>query len=307
MLLQLAEFLSQPLMLESAYTAVLSNLAQSSTAVAKREMPDVMMLAKDQASAASKSSSNVTAVLPVYGIIDARDSWILQMMGGTSLESLMEGVDICLNEPRIGQILFDFDTPGGSSSGVKVAADQLFAARGVKPMVSMVRYCMASAGYYLGAATSRIIADPTSMTGSIGVGMEHYDRSKALEQAGVTPTIWRVPEFKMEGHPAEPLSDAAKAHMQARIDSLYDDFTKDVARYRGTDQKTVKETYGMGRALNAKDSLAAGMIDRIGTYAEVVQQMASGTMARSLAQGNRMEGEVDTAVLKNRMSMMGII
>lgn len=303
MLIQMAEFLSQPLMLEAAYIERLGRLTLADIG-AKIEKPDVVMIAREQAATASKSSGKVVAVIPVFGIIDARESWVLQMLGGTSLESLMQGVDICLNEPRIGGIIFDFDTPGGSASGVKVSADQIFALRGQIPMVSMVRYCMASAGYYLGAATSRIIADPTSMIGSIGVGMDHMDKSKALEQAGMKTTIWRVPEFKMEGHPAEPLSDAAKAHIQARIEGLYEDFTNDVAKYRGTNQKDVKETYGMGRTLDAKSALACGMIDKIGTFKDVCEQMKSGTMARSLAQSNRMEGEVDAAVLKNRMSMM---
>jgi hypothetical protein len=52
--------------------------------------------------------------------------------------------------------------------------------------------------------------------------------------------------------------------------------------------------------------MACGMIDKVGTFAEVVSQMSSGSMARSLAQSGRMEGVVDSAVLKNRMSMIGM-
>jgi len=305
MLIQLAEFLSQPLMMDAGSISRLTRI-ESMADIVKPNLPDVRMAAKDQASNASKGSGKVIAVLPVCGYIDAKDSWLLQALGGTALDSLIEGVNICLNEPRIGGIVFDFDTGGGSAYGVKVAADYIFSVRSEKPMVSVVRYTMCSAGYYLGAATSRIIAEPTSMTGSIGVVLAHYDESKALEQSGITPTIMRIPEFKAEGHPSEPLSDAAKANMQTRIEDLYNDFTSDVARYRGDDQKAVKESYGKGRAVSPKEALACGMVDRIGTFAEVIEQMASGTMSRSLAQSSRMEGDVDTAVLRNRMAMMEV-
>lgn len=305
MLSQLAEFLSQPLMLESSYLARLSSISKMDE-IAKINCPDPAMVARDQASAASKQPNKVTAVIPVQGFISPRDSWVVQMMGGTALDSLQQGIDICLNEPRIGGILFDFNTPGGSAFGVKGAADYIASVRDQKPMVSICRYMMCSAGYYLGAATSRIVAEPTSMIGSIGVVQDHFDESKALEKAGVTATVFRVPEYKGEGHPAEPLSDAAKANIQAKIEALYSDFVGDVADYRGITIDTVKNDYGKGRALSAKDALKSGMIDKIDSYANVCKMMASGTMARSLAQSGRMEGDIDTAVLMNQMSMLEI-
>lgn len=307
MLFQLAEFLNQPLMLEGSYASLLAATAKSSDVVTTKAIQnDVKMAATSQASNASKSAGKVIAVLPVRGMIVPRDSWILQMMGGTALDSLMEGVDICLNEPRIGGIVFDFDTPGGVASGVKCAADYIYGARSVKPMVSVVRYTMASAGYYLGAATSRIIAEPTSMIGSVGSAMEHYDYSKMLEEEGIKPTIFRSPEYKMEGHPDEPLTDEARSHFQSRIDELTNDFQSDVAKYRGVDLKTVVADFGKGRTMSAKDAVKCGMIDKMGTFKEVCDQMASGTMARSLAQSGRMEGVADTSVLRNRMAMLNV-
>jgi signal peptide peptidase SppA len=303
MLIQLADFLCQPLMMDVTYRSYLTKLATGGDLSSiKPVQHDLKMAAERQASAASKSGARITAVLPVHGIIDARDSWMLQMFGGTALDSLMEAVDICMNEPRVGGIVFDFNTPGGSACGVKVAADMIAKCRADKPMVSCVRYQMASAGYYLGSATSRIIAEPGSTAGSIGVLIEHQEESKMLDKMGITTTILRVPEYKAEGISSEPLSEAAKTAMMGRISQIYDDFTADVARYRGVTQASVQASYGQGRVLSARDALAAGMVDKIGTFNEIIDQMSSGTMARSLAQTGRMTGEIDTAVLRNKMN-----
>jgi len=302
MLIQMAEVLSQPLMLESSFVARLVSLARSGKPIeVTARVNDVRLAAEKQATAARSSSSKITAVIPICGFIDQRSSFMMEVFGGTSLESLLEGVNICLNEPRIGGIIFDCATPGGSAFGVKEAADYIASVRGNIPMVAVSNSMMASAGYYLGAATDRIYATPSSVTGSIGVAWEHAEHSKADAAAGVTSTIFRIPEYKMEGHPAEPLTDAAKANMQARCEDLYQMFTGDVARYRGTTASNVKEKYGQGRMLSAEAAVGCGMADRVATFADVCSQMQSGAIGRSLAQ-TRMEAPADVAMMRNRMN-----
>lgn len=302
MLIQLAEFLSQPLMLDQSYMARLHSMVRSGEASHIEPIRnEVRLAAENQAKSAKGQSSRITAVLPICGVIDQRDSWMLQMFGGTALDSLLEALSICMNEDRIGGVIFDFASPGGSSFGVKEVADCIASCRKEKPIVSVSNSIMASAAYYLGSAASRVYATPSSVSGSIGVYLEHEDHTKANEQDGITKTIIRVPEFKAEGHPDEPLTDAARSQMEARCVEIYDMFTSDVARYRGTDQATVKAEYGMGRTLSSANALACGMIDRVATFSEVCDQMRSGTIARSLAQSGKLEGCVDTAMLRNRL------
>lgn len=308
MLINLAQFLSQPLLIDHSYATSLAGIARLGNIESLGEpvKNDVRMAAERQAGAAKSSGSKITAVLPVYGMIDQRDSWVLEFLGGTSVQSLMEAVDICLNEPRITGVVFDCSSPGGSSFGVKECSDYIAKARSQVPMVSLSNCLMASACYYIGSATSRIYASPSSLTGSVGVYIEHYEESKALEQQGIKTTVIRIPEGKAEGHPAEQLSDAAMQQMMARCEEIYNQFTGDVGRYRGISQQMVKDSYGMGRCLSASDALACGMVDKIATFTEVIDQMQSGTIARSLAQSGRMEGAVDAAVMRNRLAMASL-
>lgn len=302
MLIQLAEFMSQPMLLDHSFAMRLHSMIRSGEASQIEPVRnDIRLAAETLAKSAKGQAARITAVLPISGMIDQRDSWMLRMFGGTALDSLMEAVDICMNEDRIGGIVFDVSSPGGSAYGVKEAADSIFAARSMKPIVSVSNSIMASAAAYIGLSASRVYATPSSVTGSIGVAWIHEDESKMLENAGIKTTVCRIPEYKMEGHPSEPLTEQAKSHMDERCADLYEMFTSDLAKYRKVDQSTVKESYGKGRVLSAKDAAACGMVDKVATFSEVCDGMRSGSIARSLAQTNRMEGCIDSSVLKNRM------
>ncbi len=308
MLSQLADFLSTPVLMDDGYANMLAHILKTgklpfNTTPIKN---DVKLAAEKQATAGRSSSSKITVVLPICGMIDERDSWVMEYMGGTSLESIRAALDLCANEPRVSGVVFDVYSGGGSAYGVKEAADYIYSMRSRLNMVAVSHSVMASAAYYLGSSAHRIYATPTSVTGSIGVAWVHSDYSQAEKEMGITTTIFRIPETKMEGHPAEPLTDAAKQAMMTRCGQLYDMFTGDVAKYRGCTQQDVKDNYGKGRVLSADDALKCGMIDRIATFEDVLQQMSSGTIGRSLAQSNRMEGSVDTTVLQNRMAMAGL-
>lgn len=307
MLSQLADFLSTPVLMDDSYAQMLAHVLKTGKLPVNSSpiKNDVKMAAEKQASAGRSAAGKITVVLPICGMIDERDSWVMEFMGGTSLQSIREALDVCANEPRVSGVVFDIYSGGGSAYGVKEAADYIYSMRSRLNMVSVSHSVMASAAYYLGSAAHRIYATPSSVTGSIGVAWVHSDYSKAEADAGITTTIFRIPETKMEGHPAEPLTDEAKQVMMKRCEQLYGMFTGDVAKYRGCTQQEVMDNYGKGRVLCADDAVKCGMIDRVLTFEDVVQQMASGTIARSLAQSNRMEGAVDTTVLQNRLAMAG--
>src|SRR5206468_2694708 len=72
-------------------------------------------------------------------------------------------------------------------------------------------------------------------------------------------------KFKLENNPFEPLTEEGKAVLQGKVDTAYAAFVKDVARGRGVSVADVRNGYGQGRALDAKDALKAGLIDRIAT------------------------------------------
>jgi signal peptide peptidase SppA len=238
-----------------------------------------------QQDASSMKSGNGIAVIPVRGVIAHRMGSMDDTSGGTSVERIGAMVDQVAADASIGTILYDFDTPGGTVPGVQELAAKMFALRGLKHQIAHINGMAASAGYWLAAQTDEIVSTPSGTAGSIGVFAAHQDLSKALEAEGINVTLISAGKYKVEGSPFSPLTDEAKAFLQASVDAAYGQFVKDVARGRGVSVSDVRGGYGEGRALSAKDAKAAGLIDRIATLDETVGRLSG----RKQAAGMRAE------------------
>jgi signal peptide peptidase SppA len=227
---------------------------------------------------AGPATRKATAVLPVYGMIDQHGGYMMDLFGGCSLDYLSDAFDMCMNEDRINNILLDIHSPGGSVYGVKEMADKIYAARGTKPICAIANSMMASAAYYIGSACDRVYATPGADVGSVGVYQMHFDQSKMMDDMGIKVTIARTPEFKAEGNPFEPLPGNALDEMKSDVERIYKQFIGDVAKYRGMDIKTVDETFGKGRTVDAAKAAKAGMVNRVATFDDVKARMTAGTI-----------------------------
>ena len=100
--------------------------------------------------------------------------------------------------------------------------------------------------------------------------MIHKEISKALEMEGVATTLIFAGRKKTEGNPFEPLTEEAKASIQALVDEQYDIFVKAVARGRGVKASDVRGGFGEGGVVGAKEAVSLGMADRIATMDAVL-------------------------------------
>ncbi len=179
------------------------------------------------------------------------------------------------DDPDIGSIVLDFDSPGGTIFGVPELAAQIREARARKPIVAVANSLMASAAYWLGAQADQLYVTPGGIVGSIGVYGMHQDISKAAENEGVKFTLISAGKHKVDGNPYEPLPDDVRERMQARIDEAYDMFIKDVARGRGVSEAEVRNGYGEGDIVTAKQAKALGMVDGIYTLEQAIARAAT--------------------------------
>jgi signal peptide peptidase SppA len=221
----------------------------------------------------AERTEGTVAVLPIFGTIVPRADLFSEFSGGTSAEVLTRKFRSLVNDPNVGAIVLDVDSPGGAVSGVEEVASEIFKARGSKPIIAVANHLAASAAYWIATAADELVVTPSGEVGSIGVFAGHQDISGALETEGVKITLVNAGKFKVEGNPYEPLSEEARAAIQSRVDDYYNAFTRDVARHRGVKQSEVKGGFGEGRVVGAKEAVALGMADRVGTLDQVISDL----------------------------------
>lgn len=278
--------------------------------VALRQMVSGSVVVPDpeQARAAAQSAprqQKTVAVIPVHGAIEARPSFIGELLGMPSYERLGVVLDMVMADDSVSHVIFDHASPGGMVYGAPELADKIYKARGRKPIISVANPMAASGSYWIAAAADRVVVTPSGDVGSVGVIVEHVDFSQALEKFGqkVTVLTSKSAPYKGEWSGVTPLSDEARANAQARADRIHNRFVSDLAKFRGVSVEHVNERFGQGRVVDAQAALAAGMVDRIGTLQDVIVGAASG---RIRIRSERAEDEWDAPtrrdVLRERVA-----
>lgn len=221
-------------------------------------------------SSAIASRAGSVAIIPLHGVMSQR----LDGYGETSTDEIRSLVQTAAADPDVKAIVLHVDSPGGSVYGVRELGLAIRAARGEKPVVAQIDSVAASAAYWAASQASEVVITPGGDAGSIGVYTMHQDVSKAMEGMGVSTSFISAGDYKTEGNPFAPLSEEARAALQARVDQAYADFVGAVAFGRGVSAAKVKADYGKGRMLAARDALAAGMVDKVGTFDETLARLA---------------------------------
>ena len=230
------------------------------------------------------AGGKITAIVPIQGMI-LYDFDLPPFT--TGMRQLAAAIRELAADDAVDRIILDIGSFGGTVTGVEEAAEAIFEARQRKPVIAAINPLAASAAYHLASQATEITITPSGDTGSIGVFAMHVDTSAALERAGIRVTFVKAGKFKTETNATEPLSDDARAHLQATVDAFHDKFIADIARGRGISAAMVRRTFGQGRLLLAQDALRVGMVDRIGTIEEVIAgRSASPASGRGAASGN---------------------
>jgi signal peptide peptidase SppA len=245
------------------------------------------LAAAAERSAQAARPTKATGVIPIRGTISQRATGDMSgaTVGGSATEDVAGALRAMLADDSINKIVLDIDSPGGSSYGVAELFDEIYGARGQKPIVAIANSLAASAAYWIGSAADRFLVTPGGLVGSIGVYSVHQDISGMAEKAGVKTTFISAGKHKVEGNEFEPLGDETRARIQERVNEVYDQFIYDVARGRGASLDAVRNGYGEGDVLTAKKAKAEGLVDGVMTFDEVLshnfRSRATGVDARA--------------------------
>jgi ClpP class serine protease len=184
------------------------------------------------------------AVIPITGTLVHKLGTMRPYSGMTGYDGIRANLSLALADEDVKGIAFDIESGGGEVSGCFDLVDDIFAARGEKPMAAILSECAYSAAFAIASAVDpgRIYVPRTGGTGSVGVISMHVDFSKALEKAGVKVTLLTASARKTDGSEFQELSKEAFDLAMADIEEATVLFCETVARNRKISAAKVRGT-----------------------------------------------------------------
>jgi len=181
-------------------------------------------------------------------------------------------------DDKIKAVVLRVNSPGGSSLASDVIWREVMLTKKVKPIIVSMGDVAASGGYYISCAADSIIAEPNTITGSIGIFAVLPNMQKLFnDKLGITFDGVKTGQFADLGNTSRPLTPAEKMILQNQINHGYDDFTKAVAEGRHKTQAYIN-SIGQGRVWTGEQALEIGLVDRLGNIDDAVKSAAK--MAR---------------------------
>jgi protease-4 len=143
----------------------------------------------------------------------------------------------------------------------------------LKPVVVSMGSVAASGGYYVAAAAREIVANPGTITGSIGVIMEFANFQELLEKIGLSSVVVKSGAYKDIGSPTREMSIAEKEILQDLIDDVHSQFVSSVAEGRELDEQAVR-SIADGRIFSGRKAMQLGLVDRMGNLQVAIDRAA---------------------------------
>lgn len=262
---------AEPWALEKNKLVTVANFLRFKARGGEYSADDVARITQKREKEVQKAGGAI-GILPIQGVIGERMNLLDDISGGTSTELISKQFRAMLNDDAVKAIILDINSPGGVARSVEELGQEIYDARGIKPIVSQINTCAASAAFWLAVQAEEVVVTPSGQAGSIGVYTIHEDISELLAMEGIKETFIYSGEFKVLGNGFEPLSAEAKSIMQQRVDQLAESFVRAVARGRNVSLSQVNERFGQGLMFNAPDLLERGMVDRVAPMAETLQR-----------------------------------
>ncbi|MES9996798.1 signal peptide peptidase SppA [Desulfovibrio aminophilus] len=229
----------------------------------------------------------VTAVALILGAMAASRLFDRKLAGGLSGQTLgvchisglimssgetVDWLQELRDDGAVKGVLLRIDSPGGAIGPSQEIFEAVRDLAKTKPVVSSFGSVAASGGYYVAAPSTMIVANPGSLTASIGVLMEYLDVQQLIERFGIRQELLASGKNKGAGSPFRSLTPEQRTQIMSVIMDLHEQFVGDVADSRNMTRKDV-QALADGRALTGRQAQKAGLVDRLGGEQEALQAL----------------------------------
>ncbi|MDO9391146.1 MAG: signal peptide peptidase SppA [bacterium] len=169
----------------------------------------------------------------------------------------------------IKAIVLRVQSPGGGVAASQEIYQAVKNARSVKPVVCSMGEVAASGGYYIACACDSIVANPGTLTGSIGVIMEFMVAEELIKKVGLKFEVLKAGQNKDLGSPFRQMTPEERALLQSMIDDVHGQFIEAVAEGRQLSPDSVR-SFADGRVFSGRQALALRLVDKMGTLEDAI-------------------------------------
>jgi protease-4 len=207
------------------------------------------------------------AVINAVGVINSGRSGVDPLSGAVAgSDTLVEYIRKARNDASVKAIVLRIDSPGGSTIASDVIWRELSLAgtgKRARPLVASMSDLAASGGYYIAMAAPDIVAEPGTLTGSIGIYGGKIVTGGTYEKLGMKIEAVSAGKHAEMNSPVRPFNDAERAKMEGQLRAFYDQFVEKVARARHMKPEAV-DAIAQGRVWTGRQAKAIGLVDVLG-------------------------------------------
>lgn len=174
---------------------------------------------------------------------------------------------------HIKAIVLRVDSPGGAVGSSQEIYDEVIKTKAVKPVVVSFGNTAASGGYYVAASATKIISNPGTITGSIGVISQFFQVDEILKKFNLKWEVIKSGANKDIGSPLRPMTPEEKRLFQTLVSDIYDQFVNAVSEGRSIEKQKVL-AFADGRIFSGRQAKALGLVDELGGMEKAVEVAA---------------------------------
>ena len=251
------------------YEDEIKSIIRSAIDISSDEDINFISLKKYAKTLTGKYSSNKIAVIVADGDIvfgSADDA-----VGG---DQFADEIRKARESSSVKAIVLRINSPGGSMTASEQIWREIMLTKGVKPVIASMSNVAASGGYYIAAPCDTIIAQPNTVTGSIGIFSILYNFGDFLDnKLGITSDVVKTGEYSDIFTVTRSLNQQERAIIQRRVENGYDTFIGRVAQGRKMSTEDVKKVAG-GRVWTGAQAFEFGLVDMLGSYEDAIELAA---------------------------------
>lgn len=192
----------------------------------------------------------------------------------TDSEEYINALKSFVRDEKVKAIVVRIDSPGGTVGASQEIFEELKKARKIKPVVISIGNIATSGGLYVALGGNKIFASPGSITGSVGVILQIPNLEKFLKKIGIEAEVIKSGEFKDTGSFYRSITPREREYLQEKVNMIHRQFVKAIAEERKLSETHLREIAN-GKIFTGEEALQLGLIDRLGTFWDAVEEAKS--------------------------------